>query len=118
MLSLPSSVKIFLHTRPTDMRCGFHRLSMLAETVMGRDPLSGHLFVFFNKAGDKCKILFWDRTGFVVWYKRLEEGTFEKPPCPHGTPTLEVDIAKLTWILEGIDLFRARRRKRYERKNA
>lgn len=116
MLTFPSSVKIFIYTQPTDMRSGFNKLSMLAESFMLKDPLSGHLFVFFGKSGDKCKILFWDRTGFVVWYKQLEEGTFEKLPSEKNKASIEVDIAKLTWILEGIDLFKARRRKRYERK--
>jgi len=116
MLTLPSSVKIFVYTQPTDMRCGFHNLSMLAESFVGQDPFSGHLFVFFNKPGDKCKILFWDRTGFVIWYKRLEEGSFEKLKHPPRTSSLEVDVATLMWVLEGIDLFKARRRKRYHRK--
>lgn len=116
MLSLPASVKIFIHTQPTDMRCGFNKLSMLTEHFMLKDPFSGHLFVFFNKYGDKCKILFWDRTGFVLWYKRLEEGTFDKLDASPGHASLEVDVAKLTWLLEGIDLFKTRRRKRYCRK--
>lgn len=116
MLTLPSSVKIFVYAQPTDMRCGFNKLAMLAESYMLKDPFSGHLFVFFNKAGDKCKILFWDRTGFVIWYKKLEAGTYEKLTCCSGPPSLEVDMAKLSWILEGIDLFKTRRRKRYERK--
>ncbi|MCE5340155.1 MAG: IS66 family insertion sequence element accessory protein TnpB [Planctomycetaceae bacterium] len=114
MLTLPSSVKIFIYSQPADMRSGFNRLSMLTESFMLQDPFSGHLFVFFNKEGDKCKILFWDRTGFVIWYKRLEEGTYEKLPC-ENKPSIEVDVAKLTWILEGIDLFKTRRRKRYQR---
>ena len=117
MLTLPASVKIFVYSQPTDMRCGFNKLSMLTESFMQKDPLSGYLFVFFNKIGDKCKILFWDRTGFVIWYKRLEEGTFERLKCPQKTASIEVDVAKLSWILEGIDLFKARRRKRYNRKN-
>ena len=116
MLTLPCAVKIFIYTQPTDMRCGFSKLSMLAESFMHADPFSGHLFVFFNKPGDKCKILFWDRTGFVLWYKALEEGTFEKLIASPGTAALEIDIAKLTCILEGIDLLKACRRKRYERK--
>lgn len=115
MLTIPSSVKIYIYSRPADMRCGHHRLSMLAERFMQKDPLSGHLFVFFNKSADKCKIMFWDRTGFVTWYKTLEEGTFEKLPNKDNQASIEVDIATLTWILEGIDLFKARRRKRYER---
>ena len=89
---------------------------MFAESFMLKDPYSGHLFVFFNRYGDKCKILFWDRTGFCLWYKQLQEGTFERLPCKDSSPSIEVDIAKLTWVLEGIDLFKARRRKRYERK--
>jgi len=115
MLTLPSSVKIFIYTQPADMRSGFNKLSMLTESFMINDPFSGHLFVFFNKEGDKCKILFWDRTGFVIWYKRLEEGTYEKIKYPPKTSSLEVDVAKLSWILEGIDLLKARRRKRYQR---
>ena len=118
MLTLPSSVKIFIYTQPTDMRCGYNKLSMFAESFMQKDPLSGHLFVFFNKFGDKCKILLWDRTGFVTWYKKLEEGTFEELPNKDNTTSIEVDISKLTWVLEGIDLFKARRRKRYKRKTA
>jgi|SRR3989339_397834 len=117
MLTLPSSVKIFIYTQPADMRSGFNRLSMLSESFMCKDPFSGHLFVFFNRTGDKCKILFWDRTGFIIWYKQLQEGTFEKLPCENNKTSIEVDIAKLTWILEGIDLFKSRRRKRYEHKN-
>jgi transposase len=116
MLNLPPSVRIFIYSEPTDMRCGFNRLSMLTESIMRKDPFSGHLFVFFNKRADKCKILFWDRTGFCIWYKRLEEGTFERLKNPSKNVSIEVDISKLTWILEGIDLFKARRRKRYERK--
>ena len=116
MLTLPCSVRIFIYTQTTNMQCGFNRLSMLAESVMGEDPYSGHLFVFFNKRGDKCKILFWDRTGFCLWYKRLEKGTFEKLTCSRGKSTIEVDISKLTLVLEGIDLSRVKMRKRYIRK--
>ena len=116
MITLPASVKVFVYTQPTDMRCSFNKLSMLAEHVMQQDPLTGHLFVFFNKSGDKCKILWWDRTGFAIWYKRLEEGTFERLLGPNDTTALEIDMAKLTWVLEGVDLFKTRRRKRFHRK--
>ena len=60
MLTFPSSVRIFIYTQPADMRCGFNKLSMFANSIMGHDPFSGHLFVYFKKRGDKCKILFWD----------------------------------------------------------
>jgi len=69
-------LNVFLCTQFTVMRCGFNKLSMWAEHVMQQDPMAGH--VFFNKLGGKCKILWWDCTGFAIWYKRLEEGTFER----------------------------------------
>ena len=118
MLTLPSSVRIFIYTAPTDMRCGFNRLSMLTECMMGQDPFSGHLFVFFNRCGDRCKILAWDRTGFYIWYKRLEKGTFQRPkrrPVNGPAAVLEVEGHALTCILEGIDLAEAKHRQRYVR---
>ena len=117
MLTLPSSVRIFLYTQPADMRCGFNKLSMFANNIMGQDPLSGHLFVYFNKRGDKCKILFWDRTGFCIWYKRLEEGSFERISNPSKTTSLEIDMTILSLILEGIDISNAKQRKRYKRRS-
>lgn len=116
MLALGGSVRIFIFARPTDMRCGFNKLSMLAGSMMGHDPLSGHLFVFFNKRGDKCKILFWDRTGFCIWYKQLQQGTFQSLANPDGKVSLEVDVAKFSMILEGIDMAKAKRRKRFRKK--
>jgi transposase len=113
MLTLPSSVKVFVYTQPADMRCGFNKLGMFASSFMGHDPLSGHLFVYFNKRGDKCKILFWDRTGFCIWYKNLQEGTFEKIANPSHRTSLEIDSARLSLILEGIELSQVRRRKRW-----
>lgn len=118
MLTLPSSVRIFIYAAPTDMRCGFNRLSMLAECMMGQDPFSGHLFVFFNRCGDRCKVLAWDRTGLCIWYKRLERGTFQRPkrrPVNAAAPVLEVDADTLRCILAGIDLAAAKRRQRYVR---
>jgi transposase len=73
------------------------------------------LFVYFNKRGDKCKILFWDRTGFCIWYKRLEEGSFESIGHSSKTTSLEIDMTTLSLILEGIDLSNAKQRKRYKR---
>ncbi len=77
MLTLPSSVRVFVFIQPTDIRCGFNKLSILAKAMMGQDPLSGHLFVYFNRRANRYKVLFWDRTGYCIWYKQLQQGTFE-----------------------------------------
>jgi len=112
VLTLPCSVRIFVSVEPTDMRCSFDRLAAMAQTILGQDPLSGHLFVFFNRYRDRCKILFWDRTGFCLWYKRLEEGVF-RLPHHSSTKCFEMDLAKLTLILEGINLCSAHQQKRF-----
>lgn len=112
MLSLPPTVRIYLATRPADMRRGFDGLSAMVRDTLKQDPLSGHLFVFRNRRGDRCKILFWDRSGFVLWYKRLERGTFRFPNADAGY--VEVEAAELSLLLEGIDLAGARQRPRVQ----
>jgi transposase len=111
MLSLPPTVRIFVSTQPTNMHLSFDRLAALARDVIQQDPLSGHLFVFRNRAGDKVKILGWDRSGFCLWYKRLEQGVFHFPIA--AASHLEVDAAELLLLLDGIDLAQARRRPRF-----
>jgi transposase len=108
---LPSAVRIYIATAPADMRRSFDSLAGMTREVLGQDPLSGHLFVFRNRNGDRVKILAWDRSGFVLWYKRLERGTFRFPAPVTGT--IELDAAELTLILEGIDLANAQRQKRF-----
>jgi transposase len=113
MLTWPPTVRIFVSTQPTDMRRSFDGLAMITRENMGQDPLSGHLFVFFNRRGDRVKIMFWDRSGFCIWYKRLEQGVFRLPQSIVNTPNPEVEITDLSLILEGIDLSTGRRRKRF-----
>ena len=113
MLTWPPTVRIFVSTQPADMRRSFDGLAMIAREGMGQDPLSGHLFVFFNRRGDRVKILFWDRSGYCLWYKRLEEGIFRLPQSLADAVNPEVELADLSLILEGIDLSGAQRRKRY-----
>jgi len=113
MLTWPPTVRIFVSTQPTDMRRSFDGLAMITRESMGQDPLSGHLFVFFNRRGDRVKIMFWDRSGFCIWYKRLEQGVFRLPQSIVNTPNPEVEVTDLSLILEGIDLSSARRRKRF-----
>jgi transposase len=76
-LDCAQSARIWLATEATDMRCGFDRLAERVRTVIGQDPLGGHLFMFRSRRGDRLKILVWDRDGFVLWYKRLEAGVFK-----------------------------------------
>ncbi len=112
MILLPPTVRAFLCTRPTDMRKGFDGLSGLVQSCFGQDLLSGHLFLFVNRRGDRLKVLYFDRDGLALWYKRLEAGTFQMP-APAGPDGLELEPAQLAMILSGIDLKTARRRKRF-----
>ena len=111
MLSLPATLRIFLATEPADMRKGFDGLSQLVRDRIAQDPLSGHLYVFRNRRRDRIKILYWDRDGLALWYKRLEEGTFRFPEAKDGR--VEVTPAEMAAVLEGIDLSRARRLPRF-----
>ena len=113
MLSLPPSVQIYVAVEPADMRKSFNGLSILVDEMLEQDPFSGHLFVFRNRRGDRVKILYWDRSGFCIWYKLLEKGTFHFH-LPTGEETfVEMSAADLALILEGIDLAGVRRQKRY-----
>jgi transposase len=94
------------------MRRSFDGLARMAEEVVGADPFSGHLFVFRNRRGDRLKILYWDRDGLALWYKRLEAGVFTFPGAAGPAPPT-ITPGELTLILEGVDLSTARRAKRY-----
>lgn len=113
MLTWPPAVRVFVQTTPTDMRRSFDRLACLVQEILHQDPFSGHLFVFVNRRGDRMKILFWDRSGYVLFYKRLEEGVFHLPPPAAGS--VEIDVTQLTLILAGLDLAGARQQKRFVR---
>jgi transposase len=113
MLSLPSRTKMFLCMNPVDMRKSFDGLFGIVQQEFQQDPLNGHLFLFVNKRRDRMKAIFWDDDGFVIWYKRLEVGTWQLPGSA-STP-LELEAHELAMILRGIDLKSARRRSRYQR---
>jgi len=114
MLGLPPTVRVFICTGATDMRRSFDTLAYQVREVLGEGPLSGHLFVFRNRRGDRVKILYWDRSGYCLWYKRLEEGVFHLTSSETGRA--EVTSAELSLLLEGIDLSGARQRRRYQRR--
>ena len=113
MLSIPPALKIFLAAAPTDMRKSHDGLAALVEHVLRENPLSGHLFVFRNKPGDRLKLLYWDTDGYALWYKRLEAGRFRFPAVSEGQTQVTITAAELTMLLDGVDLASVRRTKRF-----
>ncbi len=111
MFSVPASVRVFVATGFVDLRRGFDGLAALTREVLDEDPLSGHLFVFRNRRGDRLKILFFASGGYCLFYKRLERGTFRVPQGDDAR--LEIEAGDLGLILEGLDLAHARRRPRW-----
>ncbi len=93
------------------MRKSFDSLAMMVQSVIGQDPLSGYLFVFRNKRGNSLKLLYWDRDGYAIWYKRLEKGTFTIPV--NLTDDGPLEHHQLSMMLEGIDFKKIQRKKRF-----
>ena len=119
MIGLVHGLRVFLCTQPADMRRSFDGLAGMTATIIEQDPLSGHLFVFRNRNRDRLKILYWDRDGLAIWYKRLEKGTFQFPtdgvPKDQRVPRAEISVDELSLLLGGIDLRSVERRRRYQR---
>ena len=116
MLGLPPSVRIFLCMQPVDMRKSFESLAQAAQSYCQQNTLSGHLFVFASKNRDRIKLLYWDTSGFVIIYKRLEQGHFNLPKSISAdAKSIEIDIADLSALLNGFNLLRVKRELRYER---
>jgi transposase len=113
MLSIPANVRIYLCTLPTDMRKSFDGLQSLVRTVFQEDPVDGHLFLFVNRRRDRLKMLWWDRDGLALFYKRLEAGSYQLPSIKNDQQGIEIDAAHLAMLLSGIDVSSAKRRKRY-----
>lgn len=102
---LPRSMPIFVATAPIDLRRSFDGLAAAAREQLGRDPQRGALFLFFNKAQDRVKLLWWDRTGYCILYKRLQRGCFRLPTAIEADATsVSVEAAELAKILEGVAL--------------
>lgn len=114
MLGTVTSTRIFLCIDDTDMRKSFDSLNGIIRRSMNLDPLSGYLFVFKNKRGDRIKCVYWDETGFAMWYKVLQRGTFQFPDLQkYSSAGLEIDASMMRMILDGIDLGTIRRRPRF-----
>ena len=118
MFNLSPSLRIFVCTKPIDMRRSFDGLFGLVQTVLHQDPLSGHLFLFRSTRGNFIKIFWWDSDGFAIFAKRLEEGTFKFPDVRFVDgryAPVEIERADLMMLLEGIDTDSVKRLKRYRR---
>jgi transposase len=108
MLTLPASVRIYLAAAAIDLRKSIDGLSAIA-IARGHDVYAGHLFVFAGRRGDRVKILCWDRSGFVLYYKRLEQGRFRLPKIAEDATEIEIDATALAMLLDGIDVRTVRR---------
>jgi transposase len=115
MLALSANAAIYLAVEPTDMRKGFDGLSRLVAEHIEKNVLDGGLYVFVNRRGDRLKLLWWDEDGLALFYKRLEQGTFQRPPVAADAQRVALTPTELALILGGIDLNSARQRRRYRR---
>jgi len=107
MIPLATGCRIYFALEPVNMHASFDKLALLAEEIVQKSPLSGHLFVFRNKQRDKIKMLLWDRYGFWIYYRRLERGRFKIPKIKDQSIELSQDDLKL--LLDGIDIEKLRR---------
>ena len=111
MWMIPSSVRIYLARKPADMRRSFDGLCAMVREEMAQCPSNGHLFVFRNKRCDRLKVIYFDRDGLAIWYKRLEQGQFHWPRGQEDV--IELNPAEVACILSGIEVDRAKRYKRF-----
>ena len=103
MRSAGDFTHIYLHREPVDFRKSINGLSIIVEQKMELSPFNSSIFVFINKHRDKLKILYWDNTGFCLWYKRLEKAKF-KWPKKHHHKTIELNHEQMDWLLRGFDI--------------
>ena len=116
MIHLPASVRVYLCLTACDMRKSFDSLHAIVREHLQLDPFAGHLVVFASRRRERIKILYWDRDGFAIWSKRLEEGTYAIPfRSSDEESRREITVQELGALLSGIDLEQATRRKRYRR---
>ena len=113
MIGIPSGATIYLCTVATDMRKSFDGLSGLVRSEFRREPNDGSLFLFINRRRDRIKLLHWEPGGFVLWYKRLESGTFENVRSVNDQSVVTIDSTELSMLLSGVSLQAVKRRKRF-----
>lgn len=113
MFSLTSTHRYCLYRDFTDMRKGFDGLCGIVLSQLKRNPMSGEVFIFINKERNKVKLLHWEQGGFVIYYKRLESGTFELPQFDSNSTYCQIRWSALVMMIEGISAQRIHARKRY-----
>ncbi len=113
MFSLTSSFSYYLYREPTDMRKSFDGLSGLVQGQLHRNPTSGEVFIFINRLRNKVKLLRWEQGGFILYYKRLESGTFELPRFKIDAVSCQMTWTSLMLMVEGISIEKSKRRKRF-----
>ena len=116
MIRAAINVQVFVCVQPTDMRKSFDGLSGMVRQILEQDPLSGALFLFRNRGRDRLKILYWDRDGLAIWYKRLERGSFQFPTdltSSSEVTSCQITSEELSLLLDGIDLGSVQRRPRF-----
>jgi hypothetical protein len=113
MFSLSSALSYFLYRKPVDIRNSFDGLGGLIQNELGRDPLSGEVFIFINKRRNQVKLLRWEQGGFILYYKRLETGTFELPQWDDDSDSCPLQWSTLVLMIEGISLKNIQKRKRF-----
>ncbi|EKO61781.1 IS66 family element, Orf2 protein [Leptospira kirschneri str. H2] len=108
----PGNRKVYLRPGATDLRKSINTLSVIVESNMKKDPYSESLYLFCNKKKDKLKMLYWDKSGFCLWQKRLEESKF---PWPNTEEEVnEIPVEKFHWLLNGIDFFKEHKKLKYK----
>lgn len=114
MFALTSSHKFHLYSQPTDMRKSFDGLSGLVQNNLGRNPCSGEVFIFINRRRDKIKLLHWQGISFTLYYKRLEEGSFELPKYDQSVGSIVLNYTQIVMIVDGLTIKNIHKRKRYQ----
>jgi transposase len=100
---LVNNLSVWLYYEPIDMRKSIDGISIIVQESLGMNPMNSEVYVFYNKHGDKIKLLYWDRNGFCLWYKRLEKGRFK---LPSSTEVYSMTVEQLRWMLDGLDIMK------------
>lgn len=113
MFTLSSSNIFHLYSQPTDMRKSFDSLSGLVRNTLDKDPCNGSVYIFINRTRDKIKLLHWQGISFTLYYKRLEQGTFELPEYDPEVGSITLSYAQLVMLVDGLSIKNIHKRKRY-----